>query len=221
MEDQPSDGAHERIGFTTSLLEASMKIHQLRGRLLAGGLLIAGAAGCQSEGAEFDEAAAAAVSTDDQARIANAMSAAPTAISRDATILDWPVTPGGEMRQLRAGPNGWVCLPDRPDTQGNDPMCMDEPWMSFMHAVMTRTAPRIDRLGISYMIAEGGVYASNTDPFAGGPAPDNEWGFDGPHLMIVVPDAAVLEGLPTKRETGGPYVMYAGTPYAHIMIPVQ
>jgi hypothetical protein len=198
-----------------------MKTRPLPRRLLALGLLTAGLAACQSERIELAEAAVVSVATDEQAKIANAMSAAPEAISRDATILDWPQTAGGEMRQLRAGTNGWVCLPDRPDTEGNDPMCMDEPWMNFMHAVMTRTEPRIDRVGISYMIAEGGVFSSNTDPFATGPTSDNEWGFDGPHLMIVVPDAAVLEGLPTKREAGGPYVMYAGTPYAHIMIPVQ
>jgi hypothetical protein len=217
----PSGDACERIPSATTFPEDSMKTQQLLAAALVFVVLSAGLAGCRGEQVERADAATVPAETEDQTKIANAMSAAPEAISRDATILDWPEAPGGEMRQLRAGTNGWVCLPDRPDTDGNDPMCMDEPWMTFMHAVMTRTEPRIDRLGISYMIAEGGVYASNTDPFATGPAPDNEWGFDGPHLMIVVPEAAALEGLPTKRETGGPYVMYAGTPYAHIMIPVQ
>jgi hypothetical protein len=198
-----------------------MKIHQLLGTIVVVVLLAAGLTGGARERTDDVEAAVARAAASDQAKIASAMSAAPEAVSRDATILDWPETPGGELRQLRSGTNGWVCFPDRPDTEGNDPMCLDEPWMHFMHALMTQTEPRIDRVGISYMIAEGGAFSSNTDPYATGPAPDNEWGFDGPHLMIVVPDAAVLEGLPTKREAGGPYVMYAGTPYAHIMIPVQ
>jgi hypothetical protein len=198
-----------------------MKTRHHFASLIAVGLLATLLSGCQREAVQHAEAVVAAASPDDQAKIASAMSAAPEAVSRDATILDWPQTPGGEMRQLRAGTNGWVCLSDRPDTEGNDPMCMDEPWMSFMHAVLTQTEPRIERVGISYMSAEGGAYSSNIDPYATGPTPDNEWGFDGPHLMIVVPDVAALVGLPTKRETGSPYVMYAGTPYAHIMIPVK
>jgi hypothetical protein len=197
-----------------------MKTHQPLGSLVAA-LLTAGLAGCQSERVERVEAAAPTDAASDQVKIANAMSAAPEAIARDATILDWPQHEGAEMRQLRAGTNGWICLPDNPGTEGNDPMCLDEPWMSFMHASMRRVPPRIDRVGISYMISEGGVYASNTDPFATGPTPDNEWGFDGPHIMIVVPEAGAMQGLPTKRETGEPYVMYAGTPYAHIMVPVR
>ena len=37
--------------------------------------------------------------------------------------------------------------------------------------------------------------------------------------MIIVPDAALLEGVPTDPNAGGPYVMWKGTPYAHIMMP--
>jgi hypothetical protein len=39
--------------------------------------------------------------------------------------------------------------------------------------------------------------------------------------MIVVPDAAALEGLPTHPDDGGPWVMYRDTPYAHIMVPIK
>jgi len=34
-----------------------------------------------------------------------------------------------------------------------------------------------------------------------------------------VPDAAQLKGLPTTR-TKAPYVMFAGTPWAHVMVPI-
>ena len=40
-------------------------------------------------------------------------------------------------------------------------------------------------------------------------------------LMIVVPDPKHLEGMPAKRSNGGPRVMFAGTPYAHIMVPIE
>ncbi len=38
--------------------------------------------------------------------------------------------------------------------------------------------------------------------------------------MVIVPDPATLAGLPTTPVGDGPYVMWAGTPYAHIMMPV-
>jgi hypothetical protein len=38
--------------------------------------------------------------------------------------------------------------------------------------------------------------------------------------MVLVPDPARLEGIPTDPNSGGAYVMWKGTPYAHIMIPV-
>ena len=38
--------------------------------------------------------------------------------------------------------------------------------------------------------------------------------------MIVVPNLASLAGISTDPNNGGPYVMYAGTPYAHIMAPI-
>lgn len=61
---------------------------------------------------------------------------------------------------------------------------------------------------------------SNNDPFASKPTGENEWAFDGRHLMLIVPDEKALEGLPTTRPPGAPFVMFSGTPYAHIMIPV-
>ena len=41
-------------------------------------------------------------------------------------------------------------------------------------------------------------HASNTDPWATGPAPDNQWHKVGPHLMLVFPNAAQLQGTVDK-----------------------
>jgi len=154
-------------------------------------------------------------------KIANAMTAAPASISGAATIMDWPATEGGPMTTLRAGTNGWTCLPDFPATQGDDPMCVDEVWMSFMGAMMSKKPPQVARQGIGYMIAPGGGYGSNTDPYAAKAAPDNEWGYDPPHVMLLVPDTKTLQGLPTTRQSGGPWVMWSATPYAHVMVPTE
>ncbi len=104
-------------------------------------------------------------------------------------------------------------------TSGPAPMCMDAPWSAWAEAWSSRGDLAIDRLGISYMLA-GDQGASNIDPFASEPTADNEWVQEGPHLMILVPDAALLDALPTDPENGGPYVMWKGSPYAHVMVPV-
>jgi len=153
-------------------------------------------------------------------KIANAMAAAPMSISGKATILDWPVDGKSKPALLKAGSNGWQCLPDMPDTKGNDPMCMDEPWMQWVDAYMAKQTPQVGRVGIGYMLAPGGAWGSNTDPYAMKETADNHWGHHNPHLMIVVPDLKSLNGMSTDPDNGGPYVMYAGTPYAHIMAPV-
>src|SRR5436309_14967082 len=166
-----------------------------------------------------DQAVAQAKLTKAQ-RIADAMKAAPRSISAKATIMDWPATEGAKMVTLRAGTNGWTCLPDFPATRGDDPMCVDDQWMSFINAMMSKTAPQVPHEGIGYMLAPGGAYGSNNDPYATKETPTNEWGFDPPHIMLVVPDAHALQDLPTMRQSGGPWVMWSGTPYAHLMVPV-
>jgi hypothetical protein len=99
-------------------------------------------------------------------------------------------------------------------------MCVDDQWMSFMGAMMTKATPKVSHAGVAYMTAPGGAWGSNTDPYASKAAKDNEWGFDPPHLMLLVTDQASLEGMSASRQNGGPWVMWKGTPYAHIMVPL-
>lgn len=143
-------------------------------------------------------------------QIKKAMSAAPLSISADATIMD------GEGNVLREGTNGWTCMSSELGA-----MCLDEPWMNWLEAYMGKTEPTITKIGFGYML-DGGVGGSNTDPYATEKTADNEWlPDDGPHIMIVVPDAAALAGLPTHPDAGGPWVMYRGTAFAHIMVPIE
>jgi hypothetical protein len=158
--------------------------------------------------------------SDNQAKINSAISAAPHSIADMATILDWPAEAGGDMAMLREGTNGWTCLPDVPASPGNDPMCLDSPWLAWADAWMNQLDLETTQMGFGYML-QGGTPSSNTDPYAEGPTEDNEWMTEGvPHLMIIVPDEEMLTGLPTTSETGGPWVMWGGTPYVHIMAPM-
>ncbi len=147
--------------------------------------------------------------------IKSAMSAGPSSISADATILDW------EMNVLREGTNEWTCLPDRPDTEGADPWCITGPWLNFLDAYVNQTEPTYEEMGIAYMLA-GDSPVSNSDPYATGPTGPEDWVTDlGAHLMIIVPDKSVLDGMTTDHLNGGPWVMWANTPYAHIMVPID
>jgi hypothetical protein len=170
---------------------------------------------------EAGGAASAQLPASPAAKIANAMSAAPRSISTTATILYWPAAEGAKPPVLRAGSNGWVCYPDMPMSEGNDPVCLDATWQRWADALSSRKAPTTDRVGVAYMIAPGGAWGSNSDPYATKRTAENEWGFDPPHLMILVPELRALEGLSTSRAGGGPYVMFRGTPYAHVMVPVM
>jgi len=161
-----------------------------------------------------------AQNTDTQAKIKSAMSAAPQSIAENAIIMDWPAEEGGTMTILREGSNAFTCLPDMPTTPGNDPMCLDEPWLQWADAWMNKKDQTVSKMGFGYML-QGGTPESNTDPYATGPTQDNEWLTEGvPHLMILVPDSQMLEGLPVTPDSGGPWVMWSNTPYVHIMVPM-
>lgn len=171
--------------------------------------------GCQPSQQQASQGPAAGTP---EAKIQNAMSAAPAAIAGKAAIMDWPATEGGQLTELRAGTNGWTCLPDDPKTPSNDPVCLDQTFLKWTDAWQNRKSPQLRQVGFGYML-QGGE-GSNTDPYATKPEPNNEWGKEGPHLMMVVPNAASLAGIPTDANSGGPWVMWKGTPYAHVMMPV-
>ena len=150
--------------------------------------------------------------TSDAAKVARAMSAAPPSISKNATIME--MTADGQMKQLRAGTNGWMCMTEADGT----PMCLDKEWQSWADGWINKKDPQVKNIGLAYML-KGDKGASNTDPYASGPAPDNQWVVSGPHVMFIVPDPAQLDALPTDPQNGGPWVMWKGTKYAHIMMP--
>ena len=155
------------------------------------------------------------------AKIASALTAAPASVSKGATIKDLPDSKG-QMAVLREGSNGWVCFPSHPKSKyvKNDAMCLDDQWQEWMSAMVAKRAPNVTRVGYAYMLTFNG-WTSNTDMMAKAPTPDNQWHKDGPHVMVLYPDAKLLDAIPTRPSTLGPFVMAAGTPYAHVMWPVR
>lgn len=157
--------------------------------------------------------------TDDQL-IASAMMAAPKKVASNATIV--APDPKGGMRTLRKGTNGFTCMPDNPETPGPDPMCWDKNAGEWVDAYLNHKTPSAGKVGLMYMLA-GGTDASNTDPYAAKPTAANHWIKTGPHVMIVGADASFYDTYPKDADpdTKSPYVMWAGTPYQHLMAPIR
>lgn len=141
-----------------------------------------------------------------------ALSAAPTGVAQGAAVVRMDAD--GKMRTLRAGNNGFTCM-----IMGTDIMCNDANSMEFFDALMNYTPPP-NKIGISYMLA-GDKGASNTDPYATRKTADNHWIVTGPHIMVVGPPSKTFGYTEAKDpDPRKPYMMWAGTPYEHAMIPV-
>jgi hypothetical protein len=194
--------------------------------LLIGAAMIA-LGGCNKAGntsgnmAAADNGAAAANESSGTSNdpVQSAEAAGPSSIAHDASVVT--VDDKGAMTTLRKGTNGWTCMPDAPNTPGPDPMCFDANAGKWVDAWVHHKAPPAGAVGLMYML-EGGTDASNTDPYATKPTADNDWVKTGPHVMVVG-SKDILAGHPSgaKPDTSVPYVMWAGTPYAHLMVPVK
>ena len=148
----------------------------------------------------------------DAAYTAEALSAAPKSIAKDATVVRME---DGKMRTLREGKNGFTCM-----VMATNKMCNDANSMEFFGAMMKGESPT-DKLGISYMLA-GDDGASNTDPKATKKTADNHWVVTGPHIMVTGATSKSLgyTEAPDPDPTQ-PYMMWAGTPYEHAMVPMS
>lgn len=146
--------------------------------------------------------------------IAHARAAAPVSIGAGATVVV-----NGEV--VAEGNNGWTCMPD---TLPGDraAICVDALWAEMMAAVGAKAPFKASGLGISYMLLgePPGSGVSNSTPYHEDPVHAHDYIETGPHLMVIVP-RELLEGITTDPSSGGPYVMWKDTDYAHIMIPVD
>jgi len=144
--------------------------------------------------------------------IASAESAAPFFLTSTATIK----APDGTI--LRQGLSSYTCYPQQ---EAIGPMCNESAWDALIGAMMNKENFNSDQFSVSYMLAGEGTAlgVSNSDPYATEPDKSDDWVKEGPHLMITVPDRAMLEGISTDP-SDPVYVMWKDTPYAHIMVKV-
>jgi hypothetical protein len=141
----------------------------------------------------------------DAEKIADALRAGPSFITKDATILDWPSTQGGEYRVLRKGTSEWTCLPAFPGYPHDEPGCFDAAFMSWVKQSLAGQEPHIDRIGIAYMYV--GAWVPNVAGKANSSHPEFHV---GPHVMIVSPheNQKELESFSHDGSDGMPYVAH-------------
>ena len=89
---------------------------------------------------------------------------------------------------------------------------------------MAGRAPNPEHVGYSYML-KGGFSWSNTDPSATKLAPGQKSPIRiPPHVMILNARLANSSGFPSGQanpDTSKPFVMFGGTPFALLIIPVK
>ena len=152
------------------------------------------------------------VPTSEPAYLAKVKTAAPEQIVAEASIITMQE---GKSRSLQTGTNGFTCEISEDGT----PLCADENGMAWVNAIGSKSDPP-NKIGFIYMLA-GDTGTSNHDPYQR--ASHQHWVQTGPHVMIVGPLVREMPGYPRSADVADPtqpYVMFPGTPYEHLMLPV-
>jgi hypothetical protein len=140
----------------------------------------------------------------DSEKLADALRAGPKFVTADATVLDWPSTPGGDYRTLRKGSSQWTCLPGVPGYSHDEPGCFDPAFMTWIRESLAGKEPVIHTEGIAYMYV--GAWVLNKSD-----AVSKEEEFHvGPHVIIASPRESQkeLETFSHDGSNGQPYVAH-------------
>ena len=155
-------------------------------------------------------------SKSDAEKIASALQAGLKFVTRNATVLDWPTSSRNEFRVLRAGTNGWTCLPGFPEGDHDEPGCFDEVFLQFMKDSIAGHTPNVQKVGISYMY--GGKWVPDKSHAMGS---ENEFHV-GPHIMIIGLDQKMIQTFNQDGSNGEPYVNHLpGHAELFLVIPIR
>ena len=159
-------------------------------------------------------------------QIASAVLAAPKESRSDATVLGYDAK--GAVVTLRKGANDFVCLADDPSDKAFSVACYHKDLEPFMARGRELTAQGVkgkDRHEMRWKEVKDGKLAMPRDPRmlyvltgAGYDSAKGEVTDASLRWVVYVPNATPEStGLSTKSGPG-PWLMYPGTPGAHIMI---
>lgn len=148
-------------------------------------------------------------------QIKAALSAAPPEIAKEATVK---VYIDGKLIEAKKGTNGFVCYPDISNLSEPDPICNNpaaEQWLNDL--ISGKEKPTIATPGVSYMAA-GGWHFEKEGKIVMADGEGAKKVRQPPHWMIFWPFDSKTTGLPANVNPLGTYIMFDGTPYAHLMI---
>jgi hypothetical protein len=146
--------------------------------------------------------------------IKSAESGGPDRISQKAAIAR--IEAKGKVVMIRPGNNGFTCtlFPD----ESNAPVCGDGRAFRWLVAAFSEQPKPPTTGGVAYMAKGGTHYETPKGEIVMRPSSTTKDVKEPPHWMLLTPLDPATTGIPTRPNPGGTYIMFAGTPYAHVMI---
>jgi len=152
-----------------------------------------------------------------EAQMKVAQSAAPEAVSNDATVMTFG--PDGKLTETKKGTNGFTCIPDIDGQEKPDPFCGDAAAMQWVQDLVDgKPSPSNDKPGIAYMMQGGWHWEKDGKIVMNNNEPGAKRVKEPAHWMVFWPFSASESHLPTMPDRFGTYIMWDSTPYAHLMI---
>ena len=130
---------------------------------------------------------------------------------------------------MREGTNGWTCrnlvpMPDGgfADAHATAAACSDPNAVAWVEAYIADKTPQLKGDGWIWM-KHGDLGVDNFKPYTDGQkdAGHKHYIESGAHMMLMPKDPTSLDGQTTDYTTGAPYVMFKGTKFVHLMIPLD
>ena len=145
-----------------------------------------------------------------------ALSAAPKHIAREAGVMVFGAD--GKLTEVRKSENGFTCIPTVMNLPDPDPICMDGAAHQWMTDIMNNAPKPSNTIpGIAYMAKGGSHFEKNKKVVM-----QKEAGAivvkEPPHWMVMWPFDPTATKLPTAPNPSGSYIMFDGSPYAHLMV---
>ncbi|MEO8031707.1 MAG: hypothetical protein ABJC74_02130 [Gemmatimonadota bacterium] len=173
--------------------------------------------------------AAQAAAPSNAVQIAGAVSPAPDSLKAGATVLGYDAA--GKLVSIRQGTNNLLCLADNPSSKDFHPACYQkelEPFMARGRALRAQGLKRPAIDSVRYAEIMSGALRMPPRPTTLYEYYGKKENFDsatgrvtGASAVYVVYTPYATEessGLSTIPIPGGPWLMYPGKPWAHIMI---
>ena len=145
-----------------------------------------------------------------------ALSAAPAHIAKEAGVMVFGTD--GKLTEAKKSENGFTCVPTVLNLPDPDPMCMDGAAYQWLTDIMNN-APKPSNTvpGVAYM-ARGGSHFEKDKKVVMQKEAGAKVVKEPPHWMVMWPFDPAATKLPTAPNPSGSYIMFDGSPYAHLMI---